>query len=258
MSSPLKLHVFPKPEHTPYLSYYCQKLETFLRATSTPYTIVSTMPYSAPKGKLPYITLPEPSSGTMCDSQFIISHLVTASLSRDLGAGLSAAQKADTRAWVAYTDELIFPALVWHRASEPANWARLYEEVFVAQLPWGLRDLAAMYQKRQYTLTAWYNGLGRHSGEEIRGMLGEWVEGVEERLGGEDTREQLAYLMGGSEPTLADVAVYSLLVCALGTESNGFMNERVLGSGKLKRYVRILTEWWFPEYEGVLARTTTT
>ncbi|KZT50312.1 hypothetical protein CALCODRAFT_504858 [Calocera cornea HHB12733] len=247
---PVKLHVFDKPASSPYLSYYCQKTETYLRATGTQYNLASAMPHSAPRSQLPYVTLP--SGEDLSDSQLIIKRL-SADNSRDcnLDKHLKPAQLAQSRAIIADVDQCIFPTLVWHRASEPANWDELYKEVFVAQLPWGLRDLAAAYQKRVYRTTAWYNGIGRHTPEEIRDILREWVEGIAELLKSHKDHPQ-RYIMGLAEPTLADVAIYALLVSALGTLSNGFVQEEILTRDVLRGYVKHLTERWFPEYEEVL------
>jgi len=52
---PLKLFVFDKPPSVPSSSYYCQKLETYLCATSTPYTVEFALPFSALKGKLFFV-----------------------------------------------------------------------------------------------------------------------------------------------------------------------------------------------------------
>jgi len=248
---PLKLHVFDKPTSSPYLSHFCQKLETYLRATSTSYEYAKELPFNAPKGKLPYVTLA--SGEVLADSQFIIQRL-SSDVSRDcdLDKHLTPARRAQSRAYTAYVDELIFPALVWHRASEPENWQELYREVFVAQLPWGLRDLAAAYQQRVYRLTAWYNGIGRHTPEEVRAILSEWVGGVEEILKSNKTDERQAYMMGLDAPTLADVVVYSLLVVSLGTRSNKFVWKRIMRSDILRLYVKRLTELWFPEYDEIL------
>ncbi|KZO91907.1 hypothetical protein CALVIDRAFT_530485 [Calocera viscosa TUFC12733] len=247
-NEPLKLHAFDKPAASPYKSFYCQKTECYLRATSITYELAPAMPYSAPRSQLPYVTLP--SGEDLSDSQCIIQRLSGESDDRNLDKLLTPAQRTQSRAIIAYVDGFIFPTLVWHRASEPANWEELYKEVFVAQLPWGLRDLAAAYQKRQYRLTAWYNGVGRHTPDEVRDILREWIEGIVDLL--KSHQAPHPYIMGLATPTLADVSVYSLLVCALGTRSNAFVQKQILASDVLRSYVKHLTERWFPEYEEIL------
>jgi len=79
---PLKLFVFDKPPSVPSSSYYCQKLETYLRANSTPYTVNFALPFSAPKGKLPFVEFED--GEKLPDSWFIIRRLASTDKAKDL------------------------------------------------------------------------------------------------------------------------------------------------------------------------------
>src|SRR4051812_5346275 len=61
-----------RPWKTPNLSPFCTKLECYLRMAEIPYKAAAMQIGKAPKGKIPYVELPD---GTrMGDSQLIIEH----------------------------------------------------------------------------------------------------------------------------------------------------------------------------------------
>jgi hypothetical protein len=51
----IRLYQFARVWGTPNLSPFCCKVETYLRIAGIPYEVVSAIPPSAPKRKLPYI-----------------------------------------------------------------------------------------------------------------------------------------------------------------------------------------------------------
>ena len=62
-----------RPWKTPNLSPFCTKLECYLRMAEIPYKTAAMQVGKAPKGKIPYVALPD---GTlMGDSHLIIEHL---------------------------------------------------------------------------------------------------------------------------------------------------------------------------------------
>jgi len=132
MPAEIQFYAFEKKVEEPSGSGYCQKLETFLRASGyTSYEVKFTSPFKAPKGKLPYITLDSGSSKqTIADSHFIIRHLIKEGRVKDLDAELTPVQKAESRAWQAYIDELVYPAAVWTRFAYPENLEILKQEAF--------------------------------------------------------------------------------------------------------------------------------
>jgi glutathione S-transferase len=70
----LTLYQFERTWGIPNLSHFCCKIETYLRMAGIEYEVKSTLPLTAPKGKLPYI---EDNDTKLGDSQFIIQYLKT-------------------------------------------------------------------------------------------------------------------------------------------------------------------------------------
>ncbi|RPB15173.1 hypothetical protein P167DRAFT_483078 [Morchella conica CCBAS932] len=245
MSTRINFYGFPQPVNGPSPSGYCQKLETFLRATGfTDYTLRTVQPISAPKGKLPYIELFKDGekTDTIADSHFIVRELIEKGVVPDPDSRLTAAQRADTRAWQAWTEELLYPVVVYQRWCIPTNF---YASRSILPGPWPLQWLFGFYLKRNITNAMWANGFGRHSDEERERLVREWAEGLEARLEGTE-------FFHGSEPTLIDMILCGFLQNAIGQPGNPELLKLVLGSERLKKYTAVLTRKWFPEYEGVL------
>ena len=69
----IKLYQFNPAWGLPNPSPFCMKVETYLRMVGLPYEVVNgTMPFKAPKKKLPYI---EDGARIVADSGFIIDYL---------------------------------------------------------------------------------------------------------------------------------------------------------------------------------------
>lgn len=240
----IKFYCFEKETNEPSASGFCQKLESFLRATGhTDYTLHKTFPNSAPKGKLPYIELVrDGKTETIADSHFIIRHLIENNVVPDLDKNLTAAQRADSRAWQAWTEELLYPAVVWQRWAIPANFAAIKA---ILPVPAVVRWFVAWYLRRSILNSFWGHGVGRHSDEERERLVREYAEGLEARLEGTE-------YFHGSEPTTIDTVLYGFLANSIVQPANPEFSALVLGSERLKKYTAGLTRKWFPEYEGLL------
>jgi len=68
----IHLYQFAPVWGIPNLSVFCVKLETYLRMANLSYEKHSTVPFKAPKGKLPFI---EDQGNKIADSRFIIDYL---------------------------------------------------------------------------------------------------------------------------------------------------------------------------------------
>lgn len=241
----LKLYGFSKAVNAPSFSGFCQKLETFLRATEfTAYTLHDATPRSAPKGKIPYIqyTHTDGTTDTLADSHMIVRYLVEGEIVRDLDAALSAAQRADSRAWQAWTEELVYLLIVTERWSKPENFAATKTALRVSA--WVL-PFFAWYMRRAIFSGMWSNGVGRHTDEERARLAREYFEGLDARLEGRD-------YFHGSEPTAIDTVLYGFLSNIVSGPGNPETTAFVLGSERLRRYTMRLTRKWFPEYEELI------
>ncbi|KZO90128.1 hypothetical protein CALVIDRAFT_542969 [Calocera viscosa TUFC12733] len=239
----LKLHVVSKLPSEASGSYYCEKLVTTLRAVSyTDYAIVHDMPYNGPKSKVPWVTLP--SGELLPDSYFILRHLISTGVIPNIDESLPPAARADARAWVAQVDELIYPTTLCERFLNDANNAELNAQLF-SSIPWPLRSGIAWWVRRNARVNLWGHGVARHSDAEREMILSEFVGNALLKL----EKESCLF---GEQPCSADVALYAWCANCLQTKGNPFVRKLILGSDRLKEYVKALTERWFPEYEEIL------
>ncbi|EJD35194.1 hypothetical protein AURDEDRAFT_130757 [Auricularia subglabra TFB-10046 SS5] len=248
----IKLHGFAKrAPDTPSGSFFCQKLETHLRLASFPranYTLVDALPFRQPKGKLPCVTLSRPGAADVFleDSHFILRALAADGVIPDVDAplGLSAAQRADARAWQAWTEELVYAAVVCTRWLRPANYAR---SAAALPVPAPVRPFLAWFLHRRISTRLRASGVGMHSDAELDAILEEWVDGLDARLA--DGRQ---WFHGGDTPSSADVMLGSLLMNCAGEEANPEFNAMWMRRERVRAYAERCTRQWFPEYEGVL------
>jgi glutathione S-transferase len=245
---------FPNPPNAPSASGYCQKVETFLRFTSTPYELRATRPGLAPKGKLPYAEIYHSSQSQsdhkpeiIPDSHFIIRHLISQGISSDPDqlAGLTAIQKADSRAWQAYIEETLYASIVYERWCIDENYATLVTELF-GSIPWPIRPAIAWFFRRTVKNGLWGHGVGRHSIEEVKILQKEAAEALEARLEGR------VYFHGDENPSQIDLIVVAFLANSLGTKANPYWKELVFKRPNIIAFVKRLTKSLFPEYESLL------
>jgi len=244
MPSPVQLFVFQKETEEPSGSAFCQKLETYFRVCDfKDYKVKFTAPPKAPKGKLPYIIV---DGKTIADSHFIIRYFTENGKMRDLDANLTAFQRADSRAWQGYLEEFIYPATGWTRFGYPENYVHLKEEA-VGKAPWFVRVLIFPLVGRNVRKSLIAHGVGRHSRQEVDGIIKECVHNLAERLNTSQGK-----FFHGSEPTLIDCTIYGVLVNVLRMKSNPGFTEAVLANHVLCEYVAHGTRLWFPEYKGII------
>lgn len=241
----ITLYGFEHKLSEPSVSGFCQKLETFFRAAGVAYKFEKAVPFSAPKGKLPYIALEVPGrpKETIPDSHFIIRRLVSSGIAKDLDASLTPSQKAESRAFQAWTEDSAYPAIVLTRWTRPANYRIIKADLPVSE---PIKTLLCWYLSRRICSALDGHGVARHSNAEVDLLIEEWVEGVDTRL------ETGKYFHDGNEPTLVDVMLYGFLVNTLSQRSNPEVNLMLLKKPKIKEYVVRLTRMWFPEYEDYL------
>jgi hypothetical protein len=246
MPATIQLCVFEKRNDEPSGSSYCQKLETYFRACDyRDYENKFTVPFVAPKGKLPYIII---DNKPIADSHFIIRYLIREGKIRDLDAdaGLTPVQRAESRAWQAYIDELIYPATVCSRFSTPENWTILKEEAF-GKLPFFLKWIipSIIYSRVSKGLIG--HGVGRHTKEEVNSILEDYIQNLCVRLEASD-----GVFFHGKSASLIDCVVYGSLVNALKMRSNPELTKLILPREVLRKYISYCTHLWFPEYTGIL------
>ncbi|KZT22102.1 hypothetical protein NEOLEDRAFT_1138443 [Neolentinus lepideus HHB14362 ss-1] len=243
-SERIQLHVVPKADaNNPSSSGFCQKLESYLRATSVPYEYVTAYPFQAPKGKVPFVTMP--SGEKIPDSHFIIRHLKATGVTKDLDADLTPAQKADSRAWQAWLEEIVYNCMVYERWIDDAGYVESAKE-FQDQAPWPLGSLLAWYFRRRIRNALYYAGIGRHSIDEVHTLEKEFVDALDAKFA--DGRE---YFHETSSPTEIDIFLYAFITQGLSQNGNPYFTGLVMEKRALKDFAKKMLEKLHPEYEGV-------
>ncbi|KAJ8589034.1 hypothetical protein M405DRAFT_229072 [Rhizopogon salebrosus TDB-379] len=250
-SSPhVKLWGVAKAPNAPSSSGFCQKLESFLRFSGISYEVAETIPMKAPKGKVPFADIThDGKTVTVADSHFIIRYLVENDLIKDPDtvAGLTPVQKAESRAWQTYVEDLLYSAIVRDRWYIDENYAVTAQEIF-GEMSWPLRPLISWFFRRSVTKAIWNAGVGRHSQEEAQSLQKEAFEALEARMSGH------LYFHGGERPTRIDLTIYGFLANTLATEGNPYWVDMVLSSTTLLEFTKRMTTSLFPEYERLLHR----
>jgi glutathione S-transferase len=259
----IDFHCVTKPDNAASSSAFCQKLETVFRLGGIKnYELKWDYPHNGPKGKVPWIVLhttdttsknAEPTSTPIGDSHLITQTLIAKGIIPDFDASLTPSQKADSRAWQAYTEELLYPALVWTRWLIPANHAQV-RKVFDT-IPFYIRWILEWLIYGRIKSGLWGHGVGRHSKDEIVGIVEKWVG---------DLRDHFVAVgspfFHGDTPTYIDCVIYGVLCNALQSDANPEFTAAVLSSGigkdkggeVLRDYVKRCTRLWFPEYKQLL------
>jgi hypothetical protein len=248
----LQLFCFQKRHEEPSPSGYCQKLEAFLRATNyTDYTLTFQLPMTAPKGKLPYITIPDGNNPnnilTIPDSFFIVRHLIENDHVRDPDAGLTASQRADSLAFQGWTENHIYPAVVHTRFMRPENFAVMRSKMLV---PWPFKYPVAYYMRYLVSKAMWAQGVGRHSDAEIDIIIRGWTDAIEVRLA--ESPNGLFYETKEGEPTMLDIVIFGFLANMLGETANPEVTAMILSGKHTRLFIATLTKRWFPEYKDLL------
>jgi glutathione S-transferase len=260
----IELYAFTKPENAPSPSGYCQKLETFLRASPTlsgSYTEVQLdAPTKAPKGKLPYVVIrssdnSDSGATTLADSHIIIQHLIQNGLTPSLDTALTPSQRAESQAFQIWTDELLYPAVVTTRFGYdwPHNYDAFWTEFMnntSLGVPRFLRPLILWQLRRGIMNSMHGHGVGRHSKAEVENRIQEWVDAVAVKLGEDGDK----WFHGTEEPTLVDVVLSGFLMNSLSLDYNKEFVDMVKEKKGVVKYTVKVVKRWFPEYATFLER----
>ncbi|KAG2347947.1 hypothetical protein BDR05DRAFT_594107 [Suillus weaverae] len=241
---------FAKPPNAPSSSGFCQKLEAFLRFSGISYEVGETVPMKAPKGKVPFADIThDGKTVTISDSHFIIRYLIENELIKDPDtvAGLTPAQKGESRAWQAYIEELLYSAIVRDRWYIDENYAVTAEQNF-GSIAWPMRPMISWFFRRKVMKSIWNAGMGRHSQEEAQSLQKEAFEALEARMSGH------LYFHDSEQPTCIDLIVYAFLADTLATNANPYWADMVLKNHTLLAFTKRMTTLLFPEYEPLLRR----
>ncbi|PWY88206.1 glutathione S-transferase [Aspergillus heteromorphus CBS 117.55] len=251
-------------------SPFVTKLEARFRFGNLPYQTATGSPRSAPKGKVPYITIDSDSNSdsdpspakTLSDSTLITNSLIEDGLLPDLNGPLDALSKVtDSGIRALLEDKLYF--LQGHE-----KWIQNYAAMrshILASLPYPVQVVVGYMIYRKQVATLYGQGAMRFSDEERTAMKREvWGEigallaeskikatsagagGGKDGGGGE---KGPFWVLGGEGPTEADASLFGFvvggLVCSACPETQVIVRELPV----VVEYARRIHDRFFPEYE---------
>lgn len=157
----MRLHVFPEPwGFNP--SPFCLKAQTYCRLAGVAVSSVPTLPFRAPRGKLPFL---DDGTERIPDSGLIIDYLKRR-YGDPLDRGLNADQLATGHLIRRACEESLYFVLLYSRWIDPAGW-RIAKPAFFDPLPVFARDAVAALARRGVRRALHAQGYGRHTQEGV-------------------------------------------------------------------------------------------
>ena len=241
--SDLVLHVPPgRAWGTPHMSPFCGKLETYLRMTETPHTVVPISITKAPKGKIPFVTI---DGALMGDSQLIIERLEKAG-KQPLDADLTPADRARGHAIRRMIEEGTYFSGVYTRWVTDEGFVHVKKELS-AFLPAPVRMLLPLI-RRKVKKSMISQGTGRHSLDEICALAIADYQACADLLGDQP------YLLG-DKPRVVDTTLYPFVEGQLRFPNETPVSRAVKAMPNLVAYRdRIRARWW-PDLDPAPAAT---
>lgn len=203
MENKIILYQFPRPTMVANLSFFCMKVETFLRITSIPYTVETILnPAKAPKGKLPYIVHHEQ---IIPDSSLIIKYLKS-NFFLTIDDDLDPKQLAIGHAVKIVLEERLRWCIVYSRRLDE-RYALKFSKIFREFVPIPLKivfPLLVARSKKRISTTLNSNGIGTFSPEEIYTFGKQDLDALTTIL------DDKPYLLG-NKPSSYDAIAYAFL-----------------------------------------------
>ncbi|CAH1268407.1 FAXC [Branchiostoma lanceolatum] len=227
-----------KPGLVPSLSPFGIKLMTYLRMVNIPYQIHTETFRRGPKGKIPWITYKGQSMG---DSGLIMEFL-NEEFGVDLDSPLSEKERAISRAFIKMLEESTYWGIGYDRWQE--NYSHLGQ---LFEVPSAVRLFIFPTFSRNVRKMLHVQGLGRHSTEEIHGIIHKDVWAASEFLGNK------RYFMG-EEPTAADPTVFGMFAQLLWTTPEHSHLYKLTNEQypNIKDYCFRMKEQYWPDWDEIV------
>ncbi|EXL47367.1 hypothetical protein FOCG_11558 [Fusarium oxysporum f. sp. radicis-lycopersici 26381] len=222
------------------------KLEARLRFAGVSYRVAEGSPKTAPRGKIPYI---EAEGETLSDSTFIIKRFIDEGLVPDLNASLTPVQRAQDLAFRALMEEKVY--FYGTREKWCDNYYTMRSNIF-ASMPWLLQVVIGYLAARANARTAYGQGTGRLTDEEVTELREEVWESVEALLAEARMRKKgdgPFWALGGDEPTEVDATFFGFIASSLICEAAPTSAAIVRKHSSLMEYAERIHERYFPDYE---------
>ncbi|KAB8255711.1 hypothetical protein BDV32DRAFT_161667 [Aspergillus pseudonomiae] len=239
-------------------SPFVTKLEARLRFAGIPYRVETGSLRNAPRGKVPYISIPAETlyeDGStpappvvLGDSTMITKTFIEKGLTKDFNAKLSGSQKLLDMGLMALLEDKLY----WYNAHE--KWVLNYytmRDVILAALPWPVRVVVGLLVYRKVTRTLTGQGTMLFSTEEIGSLRGEIWERINGALVEARSRhggQGPFWVSGGEEPTEADATLFGFIVSGLVCYAAPDTQKVVRGYPAVVDYARRIHDKYFPDY----------
>lgn len=231
---PIKLYQFPRMFDIPNLSPFCCKLETWLRMTQIPYSVVETDPRKGPKKKLPFI---EDAGARIGDSSLIVDHLER---TRDIDpdASLDDSQRAISLLVQRTLEEHYAFIILYTHFVRPDGWR--HTRTAFDRVPAAVRPLITRHVRGGMRKLLWSQGVSRHSDEDI----------IEAAL--RDWRAILAVMSSGpyffgDTPTGLDAVLFGALATTVLTPIQSPIKNFLASQAAVVAYAERMRARFFPE-----------
>jgi glutathione S-transferase len=195
------LFQFPRQPYLPNASPFCMKLEGYLKFRKIPYELPTLTSMSSPKGQFPYIEI---DGRAVADSGFCIEYLED---KFGFHEKLTGDQRALAVAVTRLVENSLYFQLLHFRWNTPEGW-KVVSERFFDMLPALIRPFISYSSRCHVKKTCHYQGVSRHSTEELVHLAEKDIEALAHLLGSKK-------FILGNELTIADMTVYGFLANAL-------------------------------------------
>ncbi|KAE8149440.1 hypothetical protein BDV25DRAFT_167867 [Aspergillus avenaceus] len=232
-------------------SPFVVKLEARLRFAGIPYRVDTGSLSAAPRGKVPYVSVPDGEKGSVLigDSGVIIRKLVEGGWSRDLDDGLGGMERVRGMGIRALLEDKLYFLGMYEK------WVLNYytmRDTLLAAVPWPIRVLIGLriYSKVKRTMQG--QGTLLLSDEEIDESRRKIWETLNAAL--VESRSKYAgaegpfWVSGGEAPTEVDAVLFGFIVSGLICYAAPETQKIIRSFPTLVDYARRIHERYFPDY----------
>lgn len=241
MSEVIVLSQFPRSKTVTNLSFFCMKVETFMRMTAIPYQIESIInPGKAPKGKLPYITH---QGQIIPDSSHILEYLKT-QFSLTIDDDLSSEQLAIGHAVTIMLEERLRWCVMYSRWLDD-RYAPTFRNMFSEFISSPLKiifPLLINQSKKRIAKTLSLNGIAKFTPKEIYAFGQQDLAALTTILGNK------LYLLG-DKPSSYDAITYAVLANLIDIPIDCPLNTFARDRQTLQDYCQRMKKTYFADLD---------
>lgn len=222
----MKLVIYPPAFGAPTASPFCVKAVCMMHAAKITWDAeISSDPRSAPKGKLPFL---KDGNNVVSDSDDIRDYLEK-TYKVDFDEGLSASDRAVSRAVIRMAEEHLYFALVCNRWLNDENW-EVVKRTFFSGIPKLINGFVTKKIRAGAIASVKGQGSGLHSPVELAARASKDFDAIVTLLG------EKPFLFGDA-PTAADMSVVPILHAIASSKAKTPLAGLVQGNAALNAYV---------------------